>query len=174
MKLYHIAAMNQNRVIGKDGEIPWHIKEDLQRFKELTYGHPVIMGRKTFESIYPNVPLKGRMNVVLTSRDALYFDGNPLPETTDNEGTGLVTATSIEDALTYCENYHEVYIIGGGGVYEDTLHLVDGIRLTVVNERVEGGDTFYPIDPYLHEEWYISYYEDCGSYAFIDYYRNCK
>jgi dihydrofolate reductase len=177
MKLYHIAALSENHVIGQEGKIPWLIKDDLKRFKEITKGHPVIMGRKTFESLGPHFPLKERMNIVVSSKKVLHFDGRPivhqysLVKKVDTRpcGTSLTLVASIEEALSLCEDRNEVYIIGGGGLYQSTMDIVDELRLTIVHKDVPDGDAFYPeVDPYI---WTPSYTEPFESHTYIDYVR---
>lgn len=175
MKIYQIAAISENNVIGKDGGIPWKIKGDLARFKHLTLGHPVIMGRKTLESMGKYGPLKGRLNVVLTSKDAIFVDGLPIASKGDGvvevNGAELILAGSLEEALEACGKAHEVYIIGGERVYTESLPLTDVLRLTHVHLNVEGGDAFYPdLDP---EEWVPSYVDihPSGTHSYVDYVR---
>lgn len=177
MKVYHIAAMSENRVIGREGKIPWRIKEDLKRFKEITMGHPLIMGRLTFESMMPYAPLKGRLNIVLSSRNVLEYDDEPIVKLEDGvkdlsdtqPNTQLALAGTIGEALELCGDANEIYIIGGGYVYRQTLDIADELRLTVVHQDVEGGDTFYPeID---ETEWVPSYVDPRGNYSYVDYVR---
>lgn len=122
-----IAAMAENRVIGKDGAMPWHLPDDLARFKAITLGHPVIMGRKTFASI--GRPLPGRLNIVLTRRKGYS------PE-------GVAVARSLDEALALAGTADEVFICGGGQVYREALPLADRIHLTVVHRPYEGDTTF--------------------------------
>lgn len=131
MKISFIAAISINRVIGRDNKIPWHLSEDLKRFKNLTLGHPVIMGRKTFESI--GRPLPKRINIVIT-RDESYS-----PE-------GVEVTHSIEEAIELAkqkEGSEEIFIIGGGQIYSQSMHLADKLYLTIVDQEVEG-DVFFP------------------------------
>jgi dihydrofolate reductase len=128
-----VAAMGgENRVIGHGGRIPWHIKADLEHFKNLTTGHAVIMGRKTFESI--GRPLPKRTNIVVT-RNA------------DFSHEGIVVAYSLEDALEkakeYSENKREIFIIGGAELYAQALPHADKLYLTLVEGSFEG-DAFFP------------------------------
>jgi dihydrofolate reductase len=125
MKLIIIAAIARNRVIGKDGKLPWHIPEDLARFKQLTTGHTVIMGRKTFDSL--GHPLPYRTNIVITSRVI----------------NGVKSFPSLEFALEALKNETEVFVIGGGRVFADALKFADELRLTMVEKEV-AGDTFFP------------------------------
>jgi dihydrofolate reductase len=123
-----VVAMDKNRVIGRDGKIPWHLPNDLKHFRELTIGHVVIMGRKTFESI--GKPLPGRVNVVLT-RQKNYA----LP--------GIVVHHSLEDALSVFADSEKIFIIGGAEIYREALPLVNRLYVTLVmNEFV--GDTYFP------------------------------
>lgn len=175
MKIYQIAAVSENNVIGKNDTIPWRVKGDLPRFKALTSGHPVIMGRRTLESLGTYGPLKGRKNVVLTSRDALFVDGRPIVSKSDGlveiRGAELILASSLEEAISMCEGAHEVYVIGGESVYQEAMPLSDSLRLTHVHREVEGGDAFYPeIDP---EVWVPVYVEihPSGTHTYIDYAR---
>jgi len=122
-----VAAMADNRVIGRDGALPWRLPRDMRRFKGLTTGHTVVMGRKTFETL-PG-PLPNRRNVVL-SRDAGY--GRP----------GIEVAPDLESALRAAGPGSEVFVAGGGDVYRAALPLADRIHLTVVHASVEGDTTF--------------------------------
>ena len=174
MKLYLIAAIASNNIIGKDGGIPWKVKGDLPRFKEITMGHPVIMGRKTLESMGKWGPLPGRLNVVLTSQDALYKDGCALA----TKGGGVVTtdrcsmavAGSFEEALALCGKANEVYVIGGGQVYAEALEVADSLRITHVHSEVEGDALFPEID---EDVWVRSFVEEHpdGTHTYVDYVR---
>ncbi len=126
-----IAAISTNNVIGRDNKIPWHISEDFKRFKSLTMGHPIIMGRKTYESI--GKPLPGRINIVITR------DENYSPE-------GVDVVHSVDKAVDLAktkEGSDEIFIIGGGQIYSQSMDLADKIYLTVVEQEVQG-DIFFP------------------------------
>jgi dihydrofolate reductase len=125
-----IVAMDQNRCIGKDNEIPWYLPADLQYFKKTTIGHPVIMGRKSFRSI--GRPLPKRTNIVV-SRDPFFI------------ANGVLTALSIDEAvkLAMSEQPEEIFIIGGGHIYAQTTDLWDRLYLTEVEGNFEG-DTHFP------------------------------
>ncbi|KZN35524.1 hypothetical protein N483_00800 [Pseudoalteromonas luteoviolacea NCIMB 1944] len=123
-----IAAMAKDRVIGDDNKMPWHLPADLQHFKKITMGKPVIMGRKTFESI--GRPLPGRRNIVIT-RNEHY------------QAEGIETASSTEEALALVDKIDEVMIIGGGNIYEQFLPLCNRLYLTHIDLKVEG-DTQFP------------------------------
>ena len=125
--IYHVVAVSENGVIGKDGKLPWHFPADLKFFKDLTTGHTVIMGRKTFDSIGKALP--NRKNIVI-SRHA-----HP-------EVPGVEFVASIETALSRATQ-GETYLIGGASIYAGTLGLVDGIYLTRIGQNCEG-DAFYP------------------------------
>ena len=133
-----IVAMDRNRVIGKDNRLPWHISEDLKRFKALTMGHPIVMGRKTFESIGRVLP--GRLNIVLT-RQREY----PAPR-------GSVVAHNVAGALAQCAGASEVFVIGGNELYQHAMPLAKRLHVTEVDGSFEGDTYFPPIDPALWRE----------------------
>ncbi|MEM6769142.1 MAG: dihydrofolate reductase [Bacteroidota bacterium] len=141
-KLSAIVATDRKGTIGKNGDIPWYLPADLKFFKRTTLGHPVIMGRKTFQSI--GRPLPKRTNMVLT-RDAFFT------------ATGVVVTHSLREALGHeaVTSAEEVFIIGGGELYKQSLDLVDTVYLTIVDAEIEGGDAFFPkLDPaQWHEVW---------------------
>lgn len=124
------AVQRKDRAIGKENKLPWHIREDLQRFKRLTLGHAVIMGRKTYESI--GKPLPGRLNVVI-SRNKNY------------EAEGCTIVTSLAEAIEKAETNKtgEIFVLGGGEIYAQALGLVSKLHLTVVDADIEG-DAFFP------------------------------
>jgi dihydrofolate reductase len=124
-----IVAVSEDGGIGKDNELLWHISEDLKRFKRLTSGHTVIMGKKTWESL-PRKPLPGRKNIVLTDIPGEYFDSS-------------LTAYSIEDALSKCEKNEEIFVIGGGSVYKQFMTLADRLYITHVHKKAEA-DIYFP------------------------------
>lgn len=124
-----IVAHDHNHVIGYENGMPWHLPGDLQYFKQKTMGKPMIMGRKTFESI--GRPLPGRRNIVVT-RDANY------------RADGIETATSIEEALALAGDVPEIMIIGGEQIFRLSMELTDRIYITKINHSFKG-DTFFPI-----------------------------
>ena len=128
MTISLIAAMDNNRVIGKDNALPWRLDSDLARFREITHGHPVIMGRKTFESI--GHPLPNRTNIILT-RDP------------DFHAKGCVIVHSIGEAREAAKGSEEVFVIGGENVFKEFLPHADKMYLTFVNAEVKG-DTYFP------------------------------
>jgi dihydrofolate reductase len=124
-----IVAVSEDWGIGKDNELLWHISEDLRRFKKLTLGNTVIMGKKTWESL-PRRPLPGRKNIVLTDdpQENIEF---------------CVTAYSIEDALSKCTKGEEVFIIGGGSVYRQFMPFADKLFITHVHKQAPA-DIYFP------------------------------
>lgn len=144
-----VAARSLNNVIGINGKLPWNLPDDLKRFKLLTQGHTVIMGRKTWESLPDSVrPLPRRTCVVLT-RDTKYV------------AKGAVVIHSIEDVLNIQSDTPFLFCIGGGEIYEQLLPHAKYIVLTTIQEQVEGDSYFPEIDP---EEWKVltnsNYYHD--------------
>jgi dihydrofolate reductase len=134
-----IVAAGENDAIGKNNDLIWHLKDDLKRFKKLTSGHHIIMGRKTFES-FPN-PLPNRRHVVIT-RQTNY----KVPE-------GVTVVNSIQDAFDVAKNDTQPFVIGGGEIYKQAMPLVDKIEITRVHFGFEDADTFFPkIDPNIWEE----------------------
>jgi dihydrofolate reductase len=124
-----IVAVSEDWGIGKDNELLWHISGDLKRFKRLTTGNTVIMGKKTWESL-PHKPLPGRKNIVLTD--------NPQEKIAD-----AVTAYSIEDALCKCEKTGEIFIIGGGSIYSQFMLIADKLYITHVHKKAQA-DIYFP------------------------------
>jgi dihydrofolate reductase len=133
MILSHIVAASENGVIGNHGCLPWRIPEDTKFFKEKTLGHVVIMGRRTFESLSQALP--NRLNIVVT-RDPSY------------QAKGAVTVREISEALSLAREHrktygNEVFIVGGGEIYRQTMDQVDRVYLTRIHKTFEG-DAFYP------------------------------
>ena len=123
-----VAAVAANGIIGANGKMPWHLPEDLRHFRALTLGHPIIMGRRTWESI--GKPLPGRKNIVVT-RSAGY------------EAPGASVASSLDVALALCAGEPVVFVIGGGELYREALPLAQGLVLTEIQRDYEG-DTRFP------------------------------
>jgi dihydrofolate reductase len=134
MRISLIAAMDRNRVIGHDNDLPWHLPSDLQWFKKNTLGKPILMGRKTFDSI--GRPLPGRANIVLT-RDTTF------------QADGCVVVHNVDEALKTASDYvsdidkGEVVVIGGGQLFEMLIDVADRLYLTRIDADFEG-DTFFP------------------------------
>ena len=138
MKITLVAAIGKNGVIGNEGGMPWHLPADLAHFKEITMGHPVLMGRKTFESIGRALP--GRRNLVL-SRSGI-VDGPDETEWFD----------SLDAALSACAD-HDLMVIGGGHLYHQTLPLAQRMELTMIDAEPEG-DTQFP--DWSRKEWHLT------------------
>jgi dihydrofolate reductase len=125
-----IVARSRNHVIGRDNQMPWKISADLQFFKRITMGHPVIMGRKTWESI--GRPLPGRRNIVV-SRNANF------------QPTGAELAGSLEEALSLLSEAPRVFVIGGEQLFKQAFNQADKLYITEIDIDVEGGDTFFEV-----------------------------
>jgi dihydrofolate reductase len=134
MSMILIAAVGANGVIGRDNDLPWRIREDLQRFKQLTLGHTLVMGRKTYDSI--GRPLPGRRTVVVTRQ-------------TDWSAEGVDVVHTLDDALRYDG---DLYVAGGGQIYRQTLPYADRLELTEVAQSPAGDVTFPEVDPALWTE----------------------
>ena len=155
MEIIIIAAMAENRIIGRNNTLPWSLKEDMARFKELTAGWPCIMGRKTWESL-PKRPLPGRPNIVI-SRSL------PAPDASE-----AVAFPSLQEAVRHCAKYEKIFICGGASIYREALTIADKIELTLIHKRYEG-DVFFPeIEPSL---WIITNTADHDGFSFISYGR---
>lgn len=135
MKIAIIVATDEQGVIGKDNDLPWRLSADLQHFKRVTMAKPIIMGRRTHESI--GRPLPGRQNIVISSRQGY-------------QAQGCDVVQSLDAALDLCRNEEEVMIMGGASLYQQTLPIADKLYLTLVHTRLEG-DTWFP--EWSTEEW---------------------
>lgn len=136
-KLSIIVACAQNMAIGKDNNLLWHISDDLKRFKALTSGHTVIMGRKTFDSL-PKKPLPKRRNIVLTHDATFHYEVPPTASGT------LEVAHSIKQIMKMVEDEEESFIIGGGTIYRDFLPYVQNLYVTWVYQDFDA-DVYFPI-----------------------------
>lgn len=133
MKLSIIVAMAENRVIGLNNQMPWHLSADLKRFKQITLGYPILMGRKTFESI--GKPLPGRTNIIV-SRNSEYQK--------KFQHGDCILVQSIEAAIEAgCRLSDEIFVIGGSTLYQATLKLADTLYITQIQKDFQG-DTFFP------------------------------
>nr|AIA19290.1 Dihydrofolate reductase [uncultured bacterium] len=138
MRIVLLAAVAENGVIGRDGDLPWRLSTDLKRFKANTMGKPIVMGRKTWES-FPKRPLPGRLNIVIT-RNAGY------------RAEGAEVVGSLDDALklarvrSRCDGAEEICIVGGGEIYRQAMPLADCLKITHVLTEVEGDTSFPAID----------------------------
>ncbi|MCB9978687.1 MAG: dihydrofolate reductase [Rhodospirillales bacterium] len=161
-----IVAMARNRVIGLDNDMPWHIPEDLKRFKVLTMGKPVIMGRKTFESIFKRLgkPLPGRTNIVISRNMTAQFPGYTLCGTLDS-------ALDVARSEARARGLNEIFVIGGAQIYGLALPKADRIYLTEI-DAAPGGDAFFPeIDPKI---WQTATSEVHEGFVFRDIVRKDK
>ena len=131
-----IVAVAQNNAIGRNNELLWHISEDLKYFKSTTTGHPVIMGRKTYESI--GRPLPGRRNIVLT-RGTLEIPPVKNPQTTSRE-----VVNSLDEVYAIAQSDEEFFVMGGGMLYNETFGKADFLYLTKIYAIAEDADTFFP------------------------------
>ena len=140
-----IVAIAQNRAIGYKGDLIYHLSADLKRFKALTTGHTVIMGRKTFQSL-PKGALPNRRNIVLTRQQGISFEGTEV-------------FTSITEALAHCTPDEKVYVIGGAQIYSQALELADELEITLVHATPSEADTFFP-DYNANGRWKLVNRED--------------
>jgi len=138
-----IVAISDDYGIGKGNDLLWKIPEDLKRFKRLTLGHCVIMGKRTWESL-PKRPLPGRRNIVLTDIPGESFEG-------------AVAAFSIEDAVNKCSGCDEIFIMGGGSVYRQFMPIADRLYITLVHKNTPA-DTWFPV--ISQEEWEVKETEE--------------
>lgn len=163
-----IVAVAESNAIGKENKLLWHISEDLKYFRKVTTGHPVIMGRKTYESI--GKPLPGRRNIVVTRSG--YVNGevkNPLTTT-------LECSNSIESAINIAKGEGEFFVIGGGELYKQTFNAADKLYITHIYSSIDSPDTFFPsIDS---SEWEVEWedemkhdYENGIDFKFVIYKR---
>jgi len=129
MTISLIVAMSENGVIGREGKLPWRLSADLRRFKQLTMGHAIVMGRKTFESLPKLLP--GRRSIVVTRRADYHADG-------------AIVAASLPAALSAAAGDTEVFVIGGGEIYREALPLADRLYVTAVAAADVAGDTYFP------------------------------
>ena len=133
-----IVAIDNNNGIGKDNSMPWHLSDDLKRFKTITMGHTVIMGRNTWLSL-PFKPLKGRRNIVISTN---------MPQI-----EGCEIARSIQEAIELIANEEQAYIMGGARIYQQTINFADELIVTHIHKSFDGIDTHFPkIDP---NDWKI-------------------
>lgn len=138
MILSAIAAMAKNRVIGKDNKLPWHLPEDLKFFKEKTKGKVLIMGRKTFESL--GKPLPNRLHIVITRQESYKFE-DPMVQVVHDLKTAIELAHML--STKYQAKFgEEVFVVGGGEIYKESLEVLDRIYLTVIEHDVEGDAKF--------------------------------
>lgn len=156
-----IAAVASNGIIGRDGRMPWHLPEDLKRFKALTMGHAIVMGRKTFDSIGRLLP--GRRTVIVTRQRNYRVEGAEV-------------VNSLGDAIALARNDDEVFVIGGGEIYVQALPLATRLHLTEIDATAEGNVHFPAID---RGQWHETSREshrtvDGTAFAFVTYDRKVR
>ena len=162
MRVTIIANVAQNRAIGNGNKLIYWLPNDMKRFKQLTTGHTIIMGRKTFESL-PKGALPNRRNIVLTRSQATF--------------PGCDTFRSLKEALRNCKDNEDIYIIGGASVYSQAMEVADRLCLTEVADTPTEADTFFPDYSEWHEVWREEHEKDERHeypYAFVDYEREDK
>ncbi len=150
-----VAIAKKNRVIGKDNKLPWNIPSDLKRFKEITTGHPIIMGRKTYESI--GRPLPNRTNIIIT-RDPTY------------QAAGCTVVNSLKKAIAVATQLdsNEIFIIGGGEIFKHALAHTDKLYLTLVEGEIKGDVYFPPYDEFNKVIETSTHEENGFRFTFID------
>ena len=151
-----IVAIAQNRVIGRNGQLPWHLPSDLKHFKKTTMNCPIVMGRKTFESI--GKPLPGRDNIVLTRDTSLSWPG-------------CIVVHSMQDALNQCKDEGKVFIIGGADIFSESLPFIDTIIVTALERDVDGDVYFPDIDSTIFQQTESTHYNIEEPYSIIRYER---
>ena len=156
-----IAAVSENNALGKDNQLLWHLPEDFKRFKTLTSGHYIIMGRKTFES-FPK-PLPNRTHIIITRQNDYQA-----PE-------GCIVVSSLEKAMELCPANEEAFVIGGGEIYQQALDIVDKIDVTRVHTTIDA-DTFFPeidtnIWKLVFEEFHPKDEKHAFDFTFLTYVR---
>lgn len=157
MRISIIAAVARNRAIGKGNKLIYWLPDDMKRFKALTTGHTIIMGRKTFESL-PKGALPNRRNIVLSR--------------TRHDFKGCDTYTSFDEALKHCSDNEDIYIIGGAEVYAETMTYADRLCLTEIENTPDGADAFFPEYSDWHEvsrEKHTKDEKHAYDFAFVDY-----
>lgn len=159
-----ICAMDENRLIGNNNSLPWQLPADLAFFKKTTMGKPILMGRKTYESI--GRPLPGRRNIIITRDPNIQFEG-------------CETTLGIEQALQLVDDQQEIMLIGGASLYQQTIGMAARLYITEIHARFEGDAWFPAIDP---ERWIENWREDHQAdernpyaYSFVNYcVKNCE
>ncbi len=158
MTISIIAAMAENRVIGRENKMPWNLPSDRRRFHAMTRGHPIIMGRKTFESI--GRPLSHRTNIVLTRRR-------------DYAAPGCILVHDLDAAFAVCAGAESVFICGGEEVFRETIAIVDRIYLTIIHRAI-GGDAYFPAIPEYFREVAREEVEEVMPYSLVRYERRAS
>ena len=131
-----IAAVAENNALGKNNDLLWHLPKDFKRFKEITSGHHIIMGRKTFES-FPK-PLPNRTHIIITRQKEYFCDG-------------CIVVQDLEKAIAVCPKNEDIFVIGGGEIYSQSIHLADQLDITRVHQSFDADVYFPEIDPEIWE-----------------------
>ena len=145
MKISLIVAQSENRVIGRNGDMPWRLSEDLKRFKKITMAHCIVMGRKTYESIGRLLP--GRTTIIITRQANYTVEGAVIA---DSLATAIEKAKHInqspanQETETGSSQQEELFVVGGGQIYASSLNAAETIYLTRVHTQIDDGDTFFP------------------------------
>ena len=162
-QLHLIYARAANGVIGKDGGLPWRLPEDMAHFKRTTSGHPVIMGRKTWDSLPPNFrPLPGRTNIVVTRQP-------------DWGAEGAMRASSIDDALALCPSDSDAWVIGGAQIYRESLPLAHTAVVTEIDADFDGDAHAPPLGPHWRETRRERHTAANGlSFSFVTYHNTAR
>jgi dihydrofolate reductase len=158
LRIIIIVAVATNRVIGRaNGEMPWHVKEDFQHFKKTTMNYPIIMGRKSFESL--GKPLKGRENIVVTRNADLNYDFDDVK-----------IVHSLDEAIAHCKllNKEKIFITGGGEIYKQSISIADEMIISHMKFEAEGEVKFPEIDM---NEWYIDSRDNRDQFEIVTYKR---
>jgi len=148
-----IAAMTENRVIGRDNKMPWELPSDRKRFHAITRGHPIILGRKTYESI--GRPLPARINIVLTRRE-------------NYDAPGCIIVHDMASAFTACGGAEEVFVCGGENVFQQTIDSADRVYLTIIHRNIQG-DAWFPDVPDTFKEIERTEVEDVIPHSLVLY-----
>jgi len=157
MNICAIAAISENNVIGKDGDLPWKLSEDLEHFRSTTMGHPIIMGRKTFDS-FPN-PLPNREHIVLTRNESL-----------SSSDSKVTYVNSVDEAIKISKKYNKdkLFVIGGQSIYKLFFEQLDEMILTHVKDTYEG-DTYFP--EFDVDNWNSELVDEKEDFHIVHYYR---
>jgi dihydrofolate reductase len=157
LKSIIIAAISRNNVIGDKGKMPWHSKEEFKHFKESTLGFPVIMGRKTFESL--GKPLTGRLNLIITSNPGLF-----------SRFEDIKCFSNLKEALLFCEssNFAKAFIVGGAQIYKEAIKTADELMISRMNFEVPGDKYFPEIVP---DEWEETEHKKFNEFEILIYKR---
>ena len=158
MKIIIISAVAKNGVIGKsNGEMPWHVKEEFQHFKDTTFGFPIIMGRKTFETL--GKPLKGRLNIILTNTKGINY---PFED--------VKIFHSLNEVYSFCrkEKYDKIFVIGGGEIYKQAIESADELIISYMDFEAEGDVLFPEID---NNKWKVETTEKRNEFEIYWYIR---